>query len=82
MGTQGRVKEQNMRTTTSDRDIAAVWREFKQSGDESLRNCLVENFLPIVRYNAERIGARRKAHDDGLWVRQALAVYAQRQRAA
>jgi len=45
-----------------------------------------EEFWRVVKgdgpCNAERIGARRKAHDDGLWVRQALAVYAQRQRAA
>lgn len=45
-----------------------------------------EEFWRVVKgdgpCNAERIGARRKAHEDGLWVRQALAVYAQRQRAA
>jgi ring-1,2-phenylacetyl-CoA epoxidase subunit PaaA len=29
--------------------------------------------------NAERIAARRKAHADGEWVREALAAYAERQ---
>jgi len=28
--------------------------------------------------NRERLGARRAAHDDGLWVRQALEAYAAR----
>jgi ring-1,2-phenylacetyl-CoA epoxidase subunit PaaA len=32
--------------------------------------------------NAERLQARRKAHEDGLWVRQALAAYAGRQAGA
>jgi ring-1,2-phenylacetyl-CoA epoxidase subunit PaaA len=31
--------------------------------------------------NKERIAARRKAHDDGRWVREAVAAYA-KQRAA
>ena len=31
--------------------------------------------------NAERLGARRKAHEDGLWVREALAAYAQKKAA-
>lgn len=46
-----------MRTSTCT-DVKAVWHKFKQSGDEGLRNTLVENFLPLVRYNAERIGAK------------------------
>jgi ring-1,2-phenylacetyl-CoA epoxidase subunit PaaA len=28
--------------------------------------------------NRERLAARRHAHDDGLWVRQALQAYAAR----
>jgi ring-1,2-phenylacetyl-CoA epoxidase subunit PaaA len=32
--------------------------------------------------NAERIAARRKAHSDGEWVREALAAYAERQATA
>lgn len=39
-------------------DVGKVWRQYKQSRDEGLRNVLVENFLPLVRYNAERIGAK------------------------
>jgi len=47
-----------MRTATITTDLGVIWRRFKQSGDPVLRNRLVENFLPIVRYNAERIGAK------------------------
>lgn len=47
-----------MRQTPTLTDVRAVWLEYKQSGDEGLRNALVENFLPLVRYNAERIGAK------------------------
>lgn len=32
--------------------------------------------------NAERLAARRKAHEDGRWVREALAAYAEKQAAA
>jgi ring-1,2-phenylacetyl-CoA epoxidase subunit PaaA len=31
--------------------------------------------------NRERLEARRKAHDDGAWVREAAAAYAEKQRA-
>jgi RNA polymerase sigma factor for flagellar operon FliA len=42
----------------SGRDIEDVWREFAKTHDESIRNFLMEKFLPLVRYNAERIYAR------------------------
>jgi RNA polymerase sigma factor for flagellar operon FliA len=38
--------------------IKDVWNEFKQTGARPLRNLLMENYIPIVRYNAERIGAK------------------------
>jgi len=47
-----------MRMTREKRDLTDVWRAFKQSGDRARRNLLMENYLPIVRYNAERIGAK------------------------
>jgi RNA polymerase sigma factor for flagellar operon FliA len=37
------------------RDIPKVWIEYKKSKEESLRNILMENYLHLVRYNAERI---------------------------
>ena len=47
-----------MRATAVNRGIDKVWRRFKLSGDQALRNVLMENYLPIVKYNAERIGAK------------------------
>jgi RNA polymerase sigma factor for flagellar operon FliA len=35
-----------------------VWREFKATHSEDIRNYLVEKFLHLVRYNAERIYTR------------------------
>src|SRR5207247_4907462 len=37
------------------RDIKEVWIEYKKTKTESLRNILMENYLHLVRYNAERI---------------------------
>src|SRR5665213_3276191 len=37
------------------RDIKEVWIEYKKNKTEALRNVLMENYLHLVRYNAERI---------------------------
>src|SRR5690242_2269204 len=37
------------------RDIKEVWIEYKKTRTETLRNILMENYLHLVRYNAERI---------------------------
>jgi DNA-directed RNA polymerase sigma subunit (sigma70/sigma32) len=37
------------------RDIREVWIEYKKHKTEPLRNMLMENYLHLVRYNAERI---------------------------
>lgn len=39
----------------TDRDISQVWVEYKKTRSEALRNILMENYLHLVRYNAERI---------------------------
>ncbi len=36
----------------------SVWKEYKKTKAEPIRNFLMEKFLPLVRYNAERIYAR------------------------
>src|ERR1041384_5262330 len=36
-------------------DIKRVWIEYKKNKTETLRNTLMENYLHLVRYNAERI---------------------------
>ena len=38
--------------------IEEVWKEYQKSQTQDLRNYLMEKFLPLVRYNAERIYAR------------------------
>ena len=47
-----------MRATVERADMSEVWRRFKSSRDRLLRNVLMENYLSIVRYNAERISAK------------------------
>src|SRR3954467_8731675 len=37
------------------KDVRQVWIDYKKSKDEALRNTLMENYLHLVRYNAERI---------------------------
>jgi RNA polymerase sigma factor for flagellar operon FliA len=37
------------------REIKDVWVDYKKTRAESLRNVLMENYLHLVRYNAERI---------------------------
>jgi phosphoglucosamine mutase len=40
------------------RDIKDVWIDYKRNKTEQLRNILMENYLHLVRYNAERIHAK------------------------
>ena len=44
--------------TKTDVDVAELWREFKEGPTTGLRNRLVERYLPLVKYNAERIWQR------------------------
>jgi RNA polymerase sigma factor for flagellar operon FliA len=44
--------------TYVEADIAQLWRDYRAEPTVELRNRLVENFLPLVKYNAERIWAR------------------------
>lgn len=41
-----------------DRPIEGIWEEYRQTASESLRNYLMERFLHLVRFNAERIYTR------------------------
>jgi RNA polymerase sigma factor for flagellar operon FliA len=46
-------------TTVAAEDVAQLWQHFKNDPkNESLRNRLVELYLPLVRYNGERIWSR------------------------
>ena len=45
--------------TKVERDISEVWVEYKQDqSSKELRNILIERYLPLVRYNAERVWAK------------------------
>ncbi len=35
--------------------VKAWWSAFKTNGDDESRNCLLEHYLPIVKYTAERL---------------------------
>ena len=40
-------------------DVAEVWKAYKKDqSNQELRNVLIERFLPLVRYNAERVWAK------------------------
>ena len=45
-------------STKLDVDVTELWREFKEHPTTPLRNSLVERYLPLVKYNAERIWQR------------------------
>src|SRR5580765_4484152 len=44
--------------THVDTDVLQHWKEYKTEPTVELRNQLVERYLPLVKYNAERIWAR------------------------
>ena len=47
-----------MATKVSE-DVSEVWVSYKQDQtDQELRNRLMERYLPLVRYNAERVWAK------------------------
>jgi RNA polymerase sigma factor FliA len=51
--------EEYMATTVAPEDVEQLWIEFKQDlSNQELRNRLVEIYLPLVKYNGERIWAR------------------------
>lgn len=43
------------KTRIDEPELEAVWIEYKELGGEGLRNRLIERYLPLVRYIAERI---------------------------
>jgi RNA polymerase sigma factor FliA len=46
-------------TTRVTEDIAELWKVYKQDqSNQEMRNILIERFLPLVRYNAERVWAK------------------------
>src|SRR6188768_3233378 len=46
-------------TTKLAEDVTEVWKSFKKDqDDQKLRNALIERYLPLVRYNAERVWSK------------------------
>jgi RNA polymerase sigma factor FliA len=45
-------------TTQVEQDISQVWLDYRANPTVGLRNRLLERYMPLVRYNAERIWAR------------------------
>ncbi len=46
-------------TSKLTEDVADVWIEYKQdTSNQTLRNILMERYLPLVKYNAERVWAK------------------------
>jgi RNA polymerase sigma factor FliA len=47
-------------------DVNEIWRTYKRTGDQALRDRLILNYAPIVKYVAGRLGSGLPAHvDDG-----------------
>src|SRR5215470_7273807 len=44
--------------TQVDLDVPQLWRDYRAHPTIELRNQLVEHYLPLVKYNAERIWSR------------------------
>jgi RNA polymerase sigma factor for flagellar operon FliA len=51
-------REHVVRRFESPEALLATWHEFKATGNAELRNRLVEQYLYLVRFAAERIGAK------------------------
>ncbi len=48
-----------MATKLTDEAVLDCWKRFKQDqSDQELRNTLIERYLPLVRYNAERVWSK------------------------
>ena len=47
-----------MVTTRAEADVAQLWQDYRAHPTVELRNRLLEHYLPLVKYNAERIWAR------------------------
>src|SRR4029077_872318 len=53
------IMEDGMATAVAKDDIQELWRKVKTDlSNQELRNRLVEQYLPLVKYNGERIWAR------------------------
>ena len=42
----------------SDDELEAAWQEYRKTGSETVRNVLIEHYLPLVKYNSERLWSK------------------------
>ena len=47
-----------MQAARASEGLERVWAEYRATGSPELRNRLVVHYLPLVKYNSERIGAK------------------------
>ena len=52
------TRDNSVRSIESPEAVQDAWLHFKEHGDENTRNRLMEHYLYLVRYSAERIGAK------------------------
>jgi RNA polymerase sigma factor for flagellar operon FliA len=52
------VREDARMVTQMEPDVLQLWEQYRAEPNTDLRNKLVERYLPLVKYNAERIWAR------------------------
>ncbi|MFL6138009.1 MAG: RNA polymerase sigma factor WhiG [Frankiaceae bacterium] len=53
---RGRAKLSDEERSEIDAAIAALWQEFKETGDQRLRERLILHYSPLVKYVAGRVG--------------------------
>lgn len=51
-------RETKVRTYSDPAELQAAWRKYKETADGVIRNRLVEHYLFLVRYAAERVGSK------------------------
>jgi RNA polymerase sigma factor for flagellar operon FliA len=44
--------------TSAAKDVARLWKTYKKSGEQAVRNQLIEHYLPLVKNHAERLKAK------------------------
>jgi RNA polymerase sigma factor for flagellar operon FliA len=52
------AESEGVQTTPNDEEVLALWKQYRSQPSVELRNRLIEMYLPLVKYNAERIWAR------------------------
>lgn len=53
-----RARRTTLKSAVEGMPIEEIWPEYKRTSSETLRNKLIENYLHLVRYNAERLHAK------------------------